>query len=322
MTSPPRSPVSSSPREQAPGVSKARVRSHGSSISVCIACRNEADRLGPCLESVAWSDDVIVMDLESSDGSAELAERHGARVIRRAAVPIVEMVRNEIASHARHDWILVLDPDERITPGLAEALRDVAGRPEVHAVVVPRMNYDFGYAPSSPLQRYEPQLRMYRRSAVSWPEIPNALPRVPEPHVHRIPARDDLVMVHDRSRTVPEVVDRVVRYAPVQAQSMIDRGEVFTARRMIRALSEVAYRHFIVGRAWRDGVPGLLRAGVLVGFKFYVWAAFWQLSGGTRTPEDDRYTRRLGRWIELPRAGLGLASRARRLLWRGGRGTA
>ncbi|HSK21313.1 MAG TPA: glycosyltransferase family 2 protein [Longimicrobiales bacterium] len=288
------------------------------SISVCIACRNEADRLGPCLESVAWSDDVIVMDLESSDGSAELAARHGAQVVRRAPVPIVEIVRNEIAAHARHDWILVLDPDERITPGLADALREVAGIADVHAVVVPRMNYDFGHAPSSPLQRYEPQLRMYRRSAVAWPEIPNALPQVPEPYVYHIPARDELVMVHERSRTVPEVIDRVVRYAPLQAQSMIDRGEVFTARRMIGTLGEATYRHLIVGRAWRDGVPGLMRAGVLVGFKFYVWAAFWQLSGSARTPEDDRYVHALGRWMEGPRAALGLASRVKRLLRRRG----
>jgi len=266
----------------------------GPGISVCTVCRNEADKLGPCLESVAWADDVVVMDLESTDGSAELAEAHGARVVRREPVPIVEMVRNEVAAHARHDWILVLDPDERITPGLADALRVVATRPEIHAVVIPRMNYDFGYPPSSPLQRYEPQLRMYRRSEVTWPEVPNALPEVPEEHAHRIPARDELVMIHERSRNIPEVIDRVARYAPLQAQSMIDRGETFTARRMIGELGEGVYRHILLGRAWRDGVPGLIRAGVLVAFKFYVWAAFWQLSGAKRTEQDDRYVRRLG----------------------------
>ena len=285
-----------------------RSRSAEAPISVCIVCRNEADKLGPCLESVAWADDVVVMDLESTDGSAELAEAYGARVVRREPVPIVEMVRNEVAAHARYDWVLVLDPDERVTPGLADALREVAERPEVHAVVIPRMNYDFGYPPSSPLQRYEPQLRMYRRSEVAWPEIPNALPMVPETHVHRVPSRDELVMVHERSRNIPEVIDRVVRYAPLQAQSMIDRGEMFTARRMIGELGEGIYRHFLLGRAWRDGVPGLVRAGALVAFKFYVWAAFWQLSGAERTPEDDRYVRALGRWLEGPRAALRAAS--------------
>jgi glycosyltransferase involved in cell wall biosynthesis len=265
-------------------------------ISVCIVCRNEADRLGPCLESVAWADEVIVMDLSSRDGSADLARRHGARVLTREPVPIVELVRNEVAAAAGHDWILALDPDERITPGLAEELRRAAAREEIDAVVIPRMNFDLGYPPSNPAERYEPQLRMYRRSRVTWPEIPNKLPQVTPERLHRIAARDELVMVHDRSRTIPEVLDRSLRYAPLQAQSMIDRGEVFTARAMLAALWQRTWRQLIVGRAWRDGVPGLLRVGILVGFHFYVWAAFWQLSGAQRTPEDERTVRRLG-WV-------------------------
>lgn len=282
-----------------------------SPISTCIVCRNEADKLGPCLESVSWCDDVVVMDLASTDGSAELAESHGARVVRHEPVPIVELVRNEVAAHARHDWILVVDPDERITPGLAGELRRAAATPQIRAVVIPRMNYDFGYPPSSPLQRYEPQLRMYRRSLVEWPVVPNALPEVPEENVYRIPPRDDLVMIHERSRNLPEVIDRVVRYAPLQAQSMIDRGETFTARRMIGDLGEGVYRHFLLGRAWRDGVPGLVRAGVLVAFKFYVWAAFWQQSGGRKTSEDDRVLNKLGLFLEVPRSVLHAISRTR-----------
>ena len=72
-------------------------------ISVCIACRNEADRLGACLESVTWADERIVMDLASTDDSVAIAERNGARVVRRDPVPIVEMIRNEIAVHATND---------------------------------------------------------------------------------------------------------------------------------------------------------------------------------------------------------------------------
>lgn len=287
-------------------------------ISVCIVCRNEADKLGPCLTSVAWADEIVVMDLESTDGSVDLARAAGARVVTREPVPIVELVRNEVAGHAAHDWVLVLDPDERIASGLPAALREAAADPTHHAVVIPRTNYDFGFPPSHPLQRYEPQLRMYRRSGVSWPEIPNALPDVPEAHLARIPDRDDLVIIHERSRTIPEVLDRVVRYAPLQAQSMIDRGETFTARKMLGALGENVYRHVLLGRAWRDGVPGLVRAGVLVAFKFYVWAAFWHLSETGRTPEDDRTVRRLGAVLEGPRALLRLASGAAQTVRRRG----
>ena len=288
----------------------------GGLISACIVCYNEADRLAPCLESVAWVDEIIMLDLESTDDSRALAGRHKARVISRPRVPIVEMVRNEVAAAARNDWILVLDPDERLTPGLAAELREVALRDDVDAVVMPRMNYDLGYPPTNPAERYEPQLRMYRRSRVRWPEVPNALPQVPWERTHRVAADDRLVMIHDRSRNIPEVLDRSVRYATRQAQAMIDRGELFTARRMIGALGRRGWRQLVEGRAWRDGVPGLLRVGILVGFHFYVWAAFWQLSGAKRTPEDDRFVQRLGQVLTVARGGASVAGSMRRWLRR------
>lgn len=241
------------------------------------------------------------MDLGSMDDSIAVAEKNGARVVIHEPVPIVEQVRNEIAAAARNDWILALDPDERVTPGLASELRRLACRDDIDAVVIPRMNYDLGYPPSHPLQRYEPQLRMYRKSRVEWPMVPNALPEVPADRLHHLPQRDELVMIHDRSRTIPEVLERSLRYAPAQAQSMIDRGEVFSAGAMLSALGGHMYKQFFRGQALKDGVPGFLRAGILVGFHFYVWAAFWQLSGGKRTPEDDRVMQRFGSTIHLLR---------------------
>jgi (heptosyl)LPS beta-1,4-glucosyltransferase len=270
-------------------------------ISVCIVCRNEADKLGKCLKSVSWADEVIVMDLSSTDNSAAIAREYGARVVRHEPVSIVELVRNELSSEARGEWVLVLDPDERVTPGLAQELRHLANRKDFDAVVIPRMNFDLGYPPGNPIHRYEPQLRMFRRARVKWPMIPNALPRVINDRLHRLPSRDDLVIIHDRSRNIPEVLDRIIRYAPAEAQSMVDRGQTFTAKNMLITLARSVDKQFIAAQPWKDGVPGILRAAILVAFKFYVWAAFWQLSGGRRTAADDRLLRRFGVMMEIPR---------------------
>jgi glycosyltransferase involved in cell wall biosynthesis len=274
------------------------------SVSACVVCRNEADKLGPCLDSLRWADEVVVLDLDSDDGSAQVARAAGARVVSHAPVPIVEAVRNVAGDAAAGDWILAVDPDERVSPGLAAELRRLAELPQLDAVVVPRMNFDFGHAASSPLQRYEPQLRMYRRAAVRWPEFPNALPEVPEERVARVGARDELTLVHDRNRNIPEAIDRLRRYAPAQAQAMIDAGEEFSARRMLTTLAEKLYRHFVLARALRDGVPGLLRAALMVAFHLYVWAAFWQQSGARRDSTDDRLLRRLDRCLS-PIRGIG-----------------
>ena len=113
--------------------------------------------------------------------------------------------------------------------------------------------------------------------------------------------------------SVPDRIQRALRYAPAEAQAMVDRGEVFTAKKMLRTLTGKAYKQFVVARPWREGVPGFLRAGFLVAFHFYVWAAFWQLSGAARTPSDDALMRRVGLLVETARLPGRGARRAVRL---------
>ena len=283
-------------------------------VSACIVCRNEADKLGPCLESAAWADEIVVLDLESVDGSADLARKHGARVLTHEPVPVVEAVRNVVADAATGEWILALDPDERVSRGLRDELLRLRHRTDIDVVAIPFMNYDLGYPALHPVHRFDPKPRFYRRELVRWPEIPNALPSVPSDRLLMLPSRDDLVMIHERNRTVSEAIERAFRYAPAEAQSMIDRGQVFTARAMLRTLGGKAYKQFVVAMPWREGVPGFLRAGILVAFHFYVWAAFWQLSGAKRTPEDDDLMRRVGHVVETLRMPGRIGKRAARLV--------
>jgi glycosyltransferase involved in cell wall biosynthesis len=286
-------------------------------ISACIVCRNEADKLGACLDSVvSWADEVVVMDLGSSDGSSELARSKGARVVEHEPVPIVELVRNEVAAAATGDWVLALDPDERVAAGLPGELRRLSADDDLDAVAIPVLNYDFGHPASSPIHRFDPKIRFYRRDRVTWPTEPNELPEIDPARLHRLPEREDLVLVHDRNRSIPEALERAIRYAPAEAQALLDSGEVFTARKMLLRVARKARKQYVEARAFDDGVPGIVRATVLVTFHFYVWACFWQLSGAKRTPEDDRYLRRVGRIVH---AAFGTARLTRRLRRRGRR---
>src|SRR5512141_91346 len=80
-------PVLASRPEREEDGAPAAFGSDAPAISVCIVCRNEADKLGPCLESISWADEIIVMDLSSTDDSPVVAKKYGARVISRAPVP-------------------------------------------------------------------------------------------------------------------------------------------------------------------------------------------------------------------------------------------
>ncbi len=106
------------------------------SLSACIITYNEADRIGPCCDALAFCDEILVVDSHSTDGTREIAHEPGARVIERdwPGYRSQERVRDQAAAH---DWILVVDADERVSRPLrpeSQALRsegaagaDVAG---------------------------------------------------------------------------------------------------------------------------------------------------------------------------------------------------
>lgn len=83
-------------------------------ISAIIVGHNEASILENCLKSILFCDEIIYIDLESSDNSIALVESLGVRSIRHKRVPAVEIIHEEYVSKLKHDWVLIIDPDERV----------------------------------------------------------------------------------------------------------------------------------------------------------------------------------------------------------------
>jgi glycosyltransferase involved in cell wall biosynthesis len=88
-------------------------------ISVYIIAFNEAEKIKDCINSVLWADEIIVADSNSTDGTTEIAESIGAKVVH---IPFdgYGNLRNKAISYCTKDWILSIDSDERCT----EAVRD------------------------------------------------------------------------------------------------------------------------------------------------------------------------------------------------------
>lgn len=88
-------------------------------ISVIILTHNEEINIGRCLDSVSWSDDILVVDSFSEDRTVEISKRHGARVIQRAFDDFSSQ-RNFATEQGdlKYEWVLHLDADEVVTPEL------------------------------------------------------------------------------------------------------------------------------------------------------------------------------------------------------------
>lgn len=104
------------------------------SLSVVLITKNESELLAECLASVAWADEIIVLDSGSTDGTVALAESLGAKVFSHTDWPGFGKQRQKAQSYATQDYILMLDADERVTPELRLSIEQVLIKVDNQAV--------------------------------------------------------------------------------------------------------------------------------------------------------------------------------------------
>ena len=114
-------------------------------LSACVIARDEADRIGDCLASLAWCDEIVVVDSHSADRTREIAAAAGARVLERDW-PGYAAQKNFATAQAAHDWVLCIDADERVSPPLRaeiEVLRE-SGFPTAAGFEISRRAFYLG----------------------------------------------------------------------------------------------------------------------------------------------------------------------------------
>lgn len=227
-------------------------------ISVAIIAFNEEDRIGDALKSCgAIADECLVVDSGSTDGTVAVARRMGARVI---SHPFQDFGSQKDAARrfCRHEWVLNLDADERISPELARALGDLKQNPPPDGVGGFRIRRKTAY-----LGRWirhggwypDRKLRLFRRDLANWSGRVHENLQV-EGKVETLPGH----ILHFTYRDMADHVSRLNRYSSIQAEDLVTRGTRFL---LIRALVHPSIT-FLRGYLWlggfRDGFPGFVIA--------------------------------------------------------------
>ena len=115
-----------------------------SKISVYIIAFNEAEKVAATIESAKWADEVVLVDSWSTDGTPEIANRMGAKVVQVEFKGFGDL-RNQAIAACTHPWIFSLDADERCTPSVEQEIRDVINNPDSADVYwMPRRNFFMG----------------------------------------------------------------------------------------------------------------------------------------------------------------------------------
>ena len=222
-------------------------------LSAVLITRNAAGVLDACLESLAFVDEIIVVDSASDDGTAGIAERRGARVVQKEWLGFGRQKQFAV-EQARNDWVLCLDADERVSPELAVSIQ--------RAIV----------APVSPVYRMPRRNRFLGRWLAHGEGYPDWSPRL----FNRMNARwsDDLVhekvlyavtpgtlkgdLLHDSSDDLAGYLDRQNRYTTLAARQAYDLGRSASVVHLLFSPVVRFFKFYLFRLGFLDGVPGLL----------------------------------------------------------------
>lgn len=226
-------------------------------ISAVLNTYNADEHLDKVLTALHGFDEIILVDMHSTDRTREIATRHGARIIDFEQCGICEPARNTAIQAASNPWVLIVDADEIVPDALRRYLYEVAASPDAPAALrIPLKNFFMAREMHCLYPNYI--TRFAKRDAIDWPPIIHAKPIV-NGRIDTIPARrKDLALIHLARNTVESRLEKLARYTAMEVE-----------RRGPRRYSAMAYifkpfarflHSYIFKGGFRDGHPGLLWA--------------------------------------------------------------
>jgi glycosyltransferase involved in cell wall biosynthesis len=226
-------------------------------LSVAIIARNAASQLDACLASVAFADEIVVVDSGSTDGTVELAARRGARVIAKEWLGFGPQKQFAVAS-ASHDWMLCLDADERVSDTLRESILDELKAPRGLVYAMPRCNRFLGRWLRHGEGYPDWSVRLFHRAHARWSDDAVHEKIVTGQPVVRL--HGDLL--HDSAETLEKYLDKQNRYTTLQAELLRSAGRRASVAQLLLSPALRFVKFYLVRLGFLDGVPGLVHIAI------------------------------------------------------------
>lgn len=250
-------------------------------LSVTVITRDEAANIAAALESVAWADEIVVVDAESRDDTVAIARRYTDRVVVRPWPGYVDQ-KNFAAAQASNDWIFSLDADERVTPALADEIRAILAHDGAAAGFrVPRVTFHLGRWIRTTDWYPDRQLRLYDRRRARWTG------RLVHESVSADGPVEDLrgELQHYAYRDLSHHLQTMDRYTTLAARQMREDGRRATLTDLLVHPPAAFLRNYLLRGGIRDGVPGLVISLLNATYVALKFAKLWESwSHSTSTP--------------------------------------
>lgn len=231
-------------------------------VTAIVASHNEAHLLPRCIGALDFCDEVIVVDIASTDDTAVVAEQLGARVIPHAFVPIADELRPEAIAAARYDWVLLRDPDEVVPAALRAEIIDLFdGLDSDVGLIGGPIQYYFAGKPlrGTAWGGVRTARVAARRDLVEFPTtVHGKLTRAPGSRDVIISFTGHNAIEHYWAGSYRDVAEKHRRYLRLEGAARARLGERTSVRRLLTTPLSAFVDSYIRQRGYLDGAHGFV----------------------------------------------------------------
>lgn len=230
-------------------------------LSIIIPTFNEAHNIHAILENIAWGDEIIVVDSFSTDETVAIAEQHRVKILQRKYIGPADQ-KNWAIPQAQHEWVLILDADERVPDALREEIQALLSQPQIpfDGFWIKRQNYFMGKQIKYSGWQGDAVIRLIRKEVCRYndkqvhEEIETTGIRV---------GKLQNKMDHYTYKDTKHFLDKMQRYSEWSAKDYFDRTpQVSLFHLVIKPLFRF-FKHFVLQQGFRDGKRGLIISAIM-----------------------------------------------------------
>ena len=252
-------------------------------LSVIIPCKDEEKNISFCIESVLpIADEIVVADSGSSDRTMEIAGEYNCRIIEREYINSANF-KNWAIPQAKHEWVLIVDSDERVSPELAEEIGATLDKkdPEQDGYFIRRRNYLFGVYVKRSGWGKDKVLRLFKKDLAKYKDMRvHSEIIISSGKVGRLQEKFDHYTYWDYS----QIMKTYDMYTTWAAEDMRDKGVKPSFLNLTFTPSWRFFRHYILQRGFLDGKAGLIVSGLSMYYVFLKYAKLWKMTRSEKRP--------------------------------------
>lgn len=248
-------------------------------LSTIIITKNEEDNIEKCIKNLNFSDEIIVVDNDSNDNTADLAKKSGAKVYKISGLDF-SYLRNVGKEKSSGEWLLYIDTDEKVTPVLAKEIKNIISNPcEYNGFSLPRKNYFFGRE----WPKVDKMVRLIKKDAlIGW-----------HGSLHETPIVAGKIgnitnsLLHYTHNDLSSMVRKTNEWSEIEAQLRYKNNHpVMSWWRFFRVMISSFVASYFRDGGWKLGTTGLIESIYQSFSSFITYAKLWEKQKVTTNTEN------------------------------------